>query len=307
MVQECTALEFKNQSLERRVQAVAKDLAQAMSSKAELEETLRRTNGELACLQESGIAKEEETKLHIEKSGKETSQSELKLKGQLTLLNAMLVEEQEKTKKIERQCMETQEYARKQISDLAGDLKQEDDSKEKLLVTQDHISKLENTITDLQCEMKRDLNNHQAEVRRLQHACELCHKDLNLVLFEKKETEKDAEEMKALASQYQKLLEDSERSVRNLENGHQALRDEEKMKLSEKIEDLHNENEALRGGIRRALGDVSLLKDQGEKAVGRVKDELEKEKRRCDLYKSKALKAHLRSSKAKEVLDLLCK
>lgn len=307
MVQECTALEFKNQSLERRVQAVAKDLAQAMSSKAELEETLRRTNGELACLRESGIAKEEETKLHIEKSGKETSQSELKLKGQLTLLNAMLVEEQEKTKKIERQCMETQEYARKQISDLAGDLKQEDDSKEKLLVTQDHISKLENTITDLQCEMKRDLNNHQAEVRRLQHACELCHKDLNLVLFEKKETEKDAEEMKALASQYQKLLEDSERSVRNLENGHQALRDEEKMKLSEKIEDLHNENEALRGGIRRALGDVSLLKDQGEKAVGRVKDELEKEKRRCDLYKSKALKAHLRSSKAKEVLDLLCK
>ena len=307
MVQECTALEFKNQSLERRVQAVAKDLAQAMSSKAELEETLRRTNGELACLRESGIAKEEETKLHIEKSGKETSQSELKLKGQLTLLNAMLVEEQEKTKKLERQCMETQEYARKQISDLAGDLKQEDDSKEKLLVTQDHISKLENTITDLQCEMKRDLNNHQAEVRRLQHACELCHKDLNLVLFEKKETEKDAEEMKALASQYQKLLEDSERSVRNLENGHQALRDEEKMKLSEKIEDLHNENEALRGGIRRALGDVSLLKDQGEKAVGRVKDELEKEKRRCDLYKSKALEAHLRSSKAKEVLDLLCK
>ena len=307
MVQECTALEFKNHSLERRVQAVAKDLAQAMSSKAELEETLRMTNGELACLRESGIAKEEETKLHIEKSGKETSQSELKLKGQLTLLNAMLVEEQEKTKKIERQCMETQEYARKQISDLAGDLKQEDDSKEKLLVTQDHISKLENTITDLQCEMKRDLNNHQAEVRRLQHACELCHKDLNLVLFEKKETEKDAEEMKALASQYQKLLEDSERSVRNLENGHQALRDEEKMKLSEKIEDLHNENEALRGGIRRALGDVSLLKDQGEKAVGRVKDELEKEKRRCDLYKSKALKAHLRSSKAKEVLDLLCK
>jgi hypothetical protein len=307
MVQECTALEFKNQSLERRVQAVAKDLAQAMSSKAELEETLRRTNGELACLRESGIAKEEETKLHIEKSGKKTSQSELKLKRQLTLLNAMLVEEQEKTKKIERQCMETQEYARKQISDLAGDLKQEDDSKEKLLVTQDHISKLENTITDLQCEMKRDLNNHQAEVQRLQHACELCHKDLNLVLFEKKETEKDAEEMKALASQYQKLLEDSERSVRNLENGHQALRDEEKMKLSEKIEDLHNENEALRGGIRRALGDVSLLKDQGEKAVGRVKDELEKEKRRCDLYKSKALKAHLRSSKAKEVLDLLCK
>ena len=307
MVQESTALESKNQTLERRVQAIAKDLAQAMSSKAELEETLRRTNEELACIRESGIAKEEETKLHIEKLGKETSQSELKLKRQLKLLNATLVDEQEKTEKLERQCMETQEYARKQISDLARDLKQEDDSKEKLLVTQDHISKLENTITDLQCEKKRDLNNHQAEVQRLQHACELCHKDLNLVLLEKKETEKDSEEMKAQASQYQKLLEDSERKVRKLENGHQELRDEEKMKLSEKIEDLNNENEALRREIRRALDEVSFLKDQGEKAVGRVKDELEKEKRRSEVYKSKALEAHLRSSKAKEVLDLLCK
>jgi len=33
-----------------QVQAVANDLAQAMSSKAKLEETPRRTNGELACL-----------------------------------------------------------------------------------------------------------------------------------------------------------------------------------------------------------------------------------------------------------------
>ena len=33
-----------------QVQAAAKDLAQAMSSKAKLKETLRRTNGELACL-----------------------------------------------------------------------------------------------------------------------------------------------------------------------------------------------------------------------------------------------------------------
>jgi len=152
------------------------------------------------------------------------------LKRQLNLLNAVLFkfEEQEKTKKLEPQCMETQEYARNQISDLAGDLKQEDDSKEKLLVTQDHISKLENTITNLQCEKKRDLNNHQAEVQRPQHACELCQ------LLEKKETEKDAEDMKALASQYQKNLEDSERSVWKLENGHQVLRDEEKMKLSGK-------------------------------------------------------------------------
>jgi hypothetical protein len=296
MVQECTALEAKNQTLERRIQAIiAKDLAQAMSSKAELEESLRRTNKELSYLRESGIAKEEEYKQQIETLSKETSQSESKLKRQLTLVNAMLVDEQEKTKKLEHQCMETQEYAMKQISDLARDLKPEDDSKEKLLVAQDHASKLENTIADLQCEMKRDLNNHQAEVQRLQHACELCHKDLNLLLLEKRETEKEAAEMRTKASQYQKLLEDSERLVQKLENGHQALQDEEKMNLSKKIEDLVNENEALRGEIRRTLNDVSVLKD-----------DLEKEKRRSEAYKSKALEAHLRSSKAKEVLDSLC-
>ncbi len=55
------------------------------------------------------------------------------------------------------------------------------------------------------------------------------------------------------------------------------------------------------------MDDVSLLKDQCEKAVGRVKDELDKEKCRSKAYKSKALEAHLWSLKAKKVLDLLCK
>jgi hypothetical protein len=67
-------LEAKNQILERRIQAIiAKDLAQAMSSKAEIEESLRRTNTGLAYLRESAIAKEEEYKQQIEASGKETS------------------------------------------------------------------------------------------------------------------------------------------------------------------------------------------------------------------------------------------
>jgi len=70
--------------------------------------------------------------------------------------------------------------------------------------------------------------------------------------------------------------------VRKLENGHQALRDDEKMKLSEKIEDLNNGKRGVEGGeIRRVLDDVSLLKNQGDKAVGRVKDKLKKGKRRA--------------------------
>jgi hypothetical protein len=195
----------------------------------------------------------------------------------------MLVDEQEKTKKLERQCMETQEYAMKQISDLARDLQLEDDSKDKLLVAQARVSKLENTIADLQCEMKRDLNNHQAKVQRLRHECELCHQDLNLLLLEKMETEKGADGTRTKVSRYQELLEDSERSVQKLENGHRALQDEEKTNPSVKIEDSNNEN-------------VSVLED-----------DLEWEMRRREACKSKALEAHLRNSKAKEVLDSLSK
>jgi len=54
------------------------------------------------------------------------------------------------------------------------------------------------------------------------------------------------------------------------------------MKLSEKIEDLNNGKRGVEGGeIRRVLDDVSLLKNQGDKAVGRVKDKLKKGKRRA--------------------------
>ena len=170
------------------------------------------------------------------------------------MTNAMLVEEQKKTAKLEQKCMDTQDYRMKQIFDLDRDLKQEDNPKEKLLDAQDHISKLENTITDLQCKKKWELGIYQAEVQRLQHAFKLCHKDLNLVLLEKKETGKDAAEMRVQASQYQKHLEDSKRLVQKLKNGHQALRDKEKTKLSKKIEDLNNENKAFEGGNKVNVG-----------------------------------------------------
>lgn len=302
----------KNQTLDRRIEAIGKDLTPTISSKAEVEESLRRANKELACLRESVIVKEEGHQQHIEQVSKEALQSELKMKKQLALVNTMLVEEQDKTKTLERQCLETQEYALKQISNLARDPKQVDDSKENLLIAQDQIRKLEQTITGLQCEMKRHLNNHLTEVQRLQHACESCHKDLNFVLLEKKETDRDAAAVREKLAQSQKILDDSKSSVRKLENEHQALRDE-RLKLSEKIDNLNNENEALREKIRCTLEDVHLLKDERENAVGslrqevgRINDELEKEKRRSQAYKSKALDAHSRSIKAKEVLDSLC-
>ena len=73
---------------------------------------------------------------------------------------------------------------------MAKDLNQEDDSKAKLLFAKDQLMKYENTITELQRELGHTHQNHQNEIQRLQHACEVCHKDLNLVLFEKKEMDK---------------------------------------------------------------------------------------------------------------------
>ena len=101
----------------------------------------------------------------------EFAQTEMELKKQLALANTSLVEEQAKTKDLERRCIETQEHAMKQISNLAKDLKTDDDSREKLLVAQDQIIMLDNRIMDLQSEMKQLVNNHQAQVQRLEHAC----------------------------------------------------------------------------------------------------------------------------------------
>ncbi len=295
-------MEAKNQSLERRIKATTEALAQAKSSKSELEETMKRTEKQLACLRDLAVVKEEEYRTQLEKLGQEGSQYELQLKK----LDALLVEEKKKTKLLESRCVETHDRAMKQISDLAKNLKHENDSEEKLLVAQDHIKRLENSITDLQSEMKRLVLGHQTEVERLQHACESCYKDLSLVLLEKKEADRVIAEMRVKAAQSRKLFEDSESLVLKLENGQQALRIE-----------CSAENEALREKLRCTLESVGLLKDQAsseqEKAVGalrreveRVNEELQKEKSRSEAYKSKALEAHMRSVKAKEVLDSLC-
>ena len=132
-------------------------------------------------------------------------------------------------------------------------------------------------------------------------------------MLEKKEADKVAAEVRAKSARSQKLFEDSESLALKLENGQQALR----IEFSDKINNMNNENEALREKLRCALESVCLLKDQAsseqEKAVGalrreveRVTHELHKEKSRSEAYKSKALEAHLRSVKAKEVLDSLC-
>ena len=274
----------------------------AISSKAEFEESVKNTTRELTNLKATLKQNEETYKQKIDQLCLDFAQNEMEIKKQLTLANTSLVEEQAKAKDLQRRCSETQEHAMKQISNLAKDLKTDDDSREKLLVAQNQIIMLDNTITDLQSEMKQLVNNHQAQAQRLEHACESCHKDLNLVLLNMEQSEKNGAAERARSTQLQNELGEAEQSLQQLESKYQLLIDE-KTKLSQTIEDLNYEKTSLESKVKCTL-------EQAEgtlrKEVSNVKQQLEKEKRRSRAYKTKAVEAHNRSIKAKELLDDLC-
>ena len=256
----------------------------------------------MAKLRESLIVKDE----HIELLGKAATTMEHKLKTDIRAMIVNLVEAQEKIKCLEHQCLETQEHASKQINDLTKYLQQEDKgSNEKLLEAKERIYRLENTISDLQNEMKMQVNRHHAEIQKLEHAVTSCHKDLSIVLLEKQANDVNISEARMQVSQFQKLVEDSENTVRKLEIGQQTLRDENDS-LNSKIHSLKNENETLTGAVEGLRLQKVLLSTEQEKEVSSLHDDLNKERRRCDAYKLKALESHSRSVKAKEVIALLC-
>jgi hypothetical protein len=83
------------------------------------------------------------------------------------------------------------------------------------------------------------------------------------------------------------------------------------------LDELNDEKDALRNKLKCASEDMRLLKEREaserekiegalKNEVGKVRQELAKEKRRSNAYKSKALESHRRSVQAKEVLDSLC-
>ncbi len=315
-MQDFVNFKANNLALERRVQATAKEAAHAVATKSALEESVKSANKELASLQKSMAAKEERYKLEMDRLGDELAQSDSRLKVQLASVTNLLVDEQAKCKELKRQYQEIQEFATKQISDLARDMKQTDDSKEQLLFARDQITKHENSIAGLQRELAHAHQNHQNEVQRLQHACEACHKDLNLVLFEKEAMDKNSATDKTKVVQMQKLLEETEISMQKLENNYHSIVGE-KTNLLQNIDELVGENDALKSKLQCASEDLRLLKENEasdrkktegalNSEVGKLRQELEKEKRRSNAYKSKAIESHRRSVQAKEVLDSLC-
>ena len=106
------------------------------------------------------------------------------------------------------------------------------------------------------------------------------------MLFERKESDKIVNTEKLKRDHLRKEFEASERSLLKLE--------EQKMKLTQKLEDLER-------SLKTTMTEADVLKEQASKA----KELLKKEQHRSQAYKTKALEAHKRSIEAKEVLDQL--
>jgi predicted RNase H-like nuclease (RuvC/YqgF family) len=122
--------------------------------------------------------------------------------------------------------------------------------------------------------MKMQVNSHQAEIQRLEHAVTSCHKDLSIVLLEKQANDVSVNEARMQVSQYQKLVEDSENTVRKLEIGQQVLRDENDS-LKGKIDSLNNENETLKGKMEGVRLQKILLSNEQEKEVTALHNDLD--------------------------------
>jgi len=294
-LQECTKYKAKVSTLEQQIQASKSEVLQLTSVKDELEESLSKSNAQVMHLQESLITKEKEHKQSTAQWKEQLATCEKDLKKEITCLKQQLSQEQAKVKDLERQCIQTQEHALQQISKLAEDLKPDKGCKEELLIAKDQILRLDNTISSLQHGMKQQLLNKETELQRLEHTIETCHQDLNLCLIEKTNAENTTVALQTKATNFKKQLEETESSLAAAENKNQLLLDE-KLNLSQKVEVLSDENKCSR---EKASSVEGALKNE----VGKVTQLLDNEKRRSNAYKAKAVEAHEKNVKAKELLN----
>ncbi|KAL7519953.1 hypothetical protein ACHAWX_004711 [Stephanocyclus meneghinianus] len=264
---EYAKLESNNQILERRLLTNGKIINDNATIKAELEEkldgALKEVNRLQLCLKTSEENHESETK----KLRNEVQQSHAESKKQLATLKIQLVEEQERSRILEQRCSETHEHAIKHINQLAIDLdqKRSNDCTEKLLIAQDHIVKLENTITLLQNDKIQASRDHDAECHRLQHAIETCHQELSLAVIERREAMQTSEAEKTRAEQFQRDLVTSEASLKKCEHKCQLL-EEEKSRLLALGEDRQHQNESLSHELRVLSDKTKEIEESASKA-----------------------------------------
>ncbi len=245
------------------------------------EESLERARKDVAHLKDTLVAKKAEHEEEVKQLRQGMKQCDHELRAQLSHAQQLLADEQAKTIRAELRCKEAHESHIQSIKQLTREFEgNSDDTKEKLLVAQDRIRRIENKLSNLEGERAQLLHNHQAEMQRLKHACESCHKDLNLVLLQKEEAEKMCETMSSKASQQTKQLEEYERAMMKADEQCQLL-ENEKVMMQRKVDELMLENKALEQRMQiisdrmlAATKEVDIWKDKSsmaQKKAGEVR------------------------------------
>ena len=232
-------------TLQERILIAERDEKESAAVIKGLEESMESSKNDSTRLKDTLAAKKAEHEGEVKQLRQSMMQTEHKLRAQLSQAQQMLADEQTKSAKAEIHYKEAHESHIQSIKQLAREFEgSSDDTKEKLLVAEDNIRQLENKLSNLEGEKVQLVHNHQAEMQRLQHACESCHKDLNLVLLQKEEASKMCEAMRTKMSQQTKQLEECERAEMKADEQCQLLENEKAM-MQRKVDELILENKAL--------------------------------------------------------------
>lgn len=270
---------------QERILIAERDAKESVIITQGLEESLESNKTDVARLKDALAVKKAEYEQEVKQLRQCIMQTEHELRAQLSQAQQLLADEQTKSAKAESRYKEAHECYIQSIKNLAREYEgNSDDTKEILLLAQDNIRQLENKLTNLEGEKVQLVQNHTAEMQRLKHAVESCHKDLNLVLLQKEEVSKMVEAMSTKASQQTNQLEECERAVMKAD-GKCQLTEKEKVMMQRKVDELMLEKKEL------------------EQRMQIVSDSMLVAKKEANIWKDKSSEAQ---KKAGEVSSVVC-
>ena len=259
-----------------------RDAKERVAALKGLEEALEGNKADNIRLKDALVAEKAEHEEEVTHLRQAIMQTEHELRAQLSQAQQLLADEQTKSTKAEMRYKEAHESHIQSIKQLGSEFEgNNDDTKEKLLVAQDNIRQLENKLSNLEGEKLQLVQNHAAEMQRLKHALESCHKDLGLALMQKEEATKMVEVMTTNTSQQTKQLEECKRAALNADEQCQLIGNE-KVMMQRKVDELMLEKkefeqrmQIVTGNMVAAKKEANIWKDkssEAQKKAGEVRN-----------------------------------
>ena len=300
-LRECAKHEAKCTALQERILIAERDANETSALANELENDLAKATKDISRLKCALDAKKAEHEESMKQLRQDKKQCDHELRTQLLQAQQLLAEEQDKATKAEQDLKEAHDHHIQCIKKVAAEFEgNRGDAEEQLVAAQAQIQRIENKFSDLQQKKNHQAESHQAEMQRLKHACESCHKDLNLALLQKEEMSKMCEAMSAKALQQTKQLEEVERKLMKTDEQHQLLGNEKEI-MRRQLDELSLEKANLHERLQIISDQTLAATKEAEKRANQVV----KEQRRSEAYKEKALEAHQRNIEAKRLLESL--